>query len=357
MYKVLSSVSLRKKVNEGSIKHVEISDISECIQPASIDLQISNTGYVLKEKFSPINGTVKEYVDRFSVNSFEIGDGYTLYKGQSYIFEAFDVELKEDEFMYFSPKSSIGRVDLLCRAVFDNNGLYDRSVKGYKGKVWVEVTPQSFNVIIKKGLPIIQAIITKEGGEDLNIRDNHDIFIGNNGDYENIFFDDSTLVLTLSVQPNELVGYVSKETNLPLDMREVGKLDINDFFTPIYSKDDKSITIEKNKFYILKTKENVSVPPIYEGEMLPLSHYVGELRAHYAGFFDPGFGFGENGEVGGNPGVLEVRPYETYKYYDEQPICLFKYYELTEKPEQVYGKLGNNYSNQKGIKVAKYFKQ
>jgi len=121
MYKVLSYVSLRKKIDEGSIKHVDISDICECIQPASIDMQISNVGYSLKEKFSPINGTVREYVDRVSIRSFEVGQESILYKGQTYIFEAFDVELEEDEFMYFSPKSSIGRVDLLCRAVFDNN--------------------------------------------------------------------------------------------------------------------------------------------------------------------------------------------------------------------------------------------
>lgn len=42
-------------------------------------------------------------------------------------------------------------------------------------------------------------------------------------------------------------------------------------------------------------------------EMVPFSHHVGELRAHYAGFFDPGFGYGAAGEIKGTVGVLEVR--------------------------------------------------
>ena len=357
MYKVLSSVQLKQKLSSGNIKHVELDDISNCLQPASIDVKLSNVGYALKEKFSPISQSVIEYVKKLSTKKFEVNEECILYKGQTYIFECLDIQLNENEYIYFSPKSSIGRVDLLCRAVFDNSGLYDRSPMGYKGKVWVEVTPQSFNVIIKNGLPIIQGTIVVSNGDQLDIRNNSDIFIGNNGEYENKFFDSSTLVLTLNIPKEGIIGYEAKDTNLPLDMRTVNSLDINEYFIPLYATSDASCTLQKDHFYIMATKESVAVPPKYNAEMLPLSHYVGELRAHYAGFFDPGFGYGKEGEVGGNPGVLEVRSYETYRYYDGQPICLFRYYELTETPELVYGEMGNNYSTQKGIRVAKYFKQ
>eukprot|EP00961_Rhodomonas_salina_P228888 3093659-Rhodomonas_salina.1 len=52
----------------------------------------------------------------------------------------------------------------------------------------------------------------------------------------------------------------------------------------------------------------VCVPVHLSAEMVPFSHHVGELRAHYAGFFDPGFGYGREGELKGTVGVLEVWP-------------------------------------------------
>ena len=62
----------------------------------------------------------------------------------------------------------------------------------------------------------------------------------------------------------------------------------------------------------------MSIPLTVSGEMVPFSHHVGELRAHYAGFFDPGFGYGREGELKGAVGVLEVRPHETITIYDGQ---------------------------------------
>lgn len=116
------------------------------------------------------------------------------------------------------------------------------------------------------------------------------------------------------------------------------------------------MTLEKDKFYILCTKEKVSIPTFLSAEMIPFSHNIGELRAHYAGFFDPGFGYGVNGEVHGTVGVLEVRPHETITVYDGQPICLMDFYKNSKIPEKPYGTANNNYQNQQGPKLAKFFK-
>ena len=44
--------------------------------------------------------------------------------------------------------------------------------------------------------------------------------------------------------------------------------------------------------------------------MVPFDPSIGEFRIHYAGFFDPGFGYGDRGEIPGTKAVLEVRAHE-----------------------------------------------
>jgi len=127
------------------------------------------------------------------------------------------------------------------------------------------------------------------------------------------------------------------------------------FFRPIYPSESGKLTLEKDRFYILATKERVSVPNHLSAEMVPFSHHVGELRAHYAGFFDPGFGYGARGEINGTVGVLEVRPHETINIYHGQPICLMEFFRNSQPPARPYGFAGSNYQGQEGPKLAKYF--
>jgi dCTP deaminase len=127
------------------------------------------------------------------------------------------------------------------------------------------------------------------------------------------------------------------------------------FFRPIFSSDGGKLTLEKDRFYILSTKERVSVPNHLSAEMVPFSHHVGELRAHYAGFFDPGFGYGAAGEISGTVGVLEVRPHETINIYHGQPICLMEFFRNSHAPSKPYGFVGSSYQGQEGPKLAKYF--
>ena len=152
-----------------------------------------------------------------------------------------------------------------------------------------------------------------------------------------------------------LAGYEAVATNEIVDMSNIGGHDPAKFFRPVYAEAGGKLTLEKDRFYILSTKERVSIPLSLSGEMVPFSHHVGELRAHYAGFFDPGFGYGASGELRGAVGVLEVRPHETIKIYDGQPICLMEFFRNSEIPAAPYGSVGNNHQGQQGPKLAKYF--
>ncbi len=61
---------------------------------------------------------------------------------------------------------------------------------------------------------------------------------------------------------------------------------------------DRSLILDPGEFYILASKEAVQVPPDYAAEMVPFDPLVGEFRVHYAGFFDPSFGYAGAGGQG-----------------------------------------------------------
>jgi len=357
---------LKELVQNKKITHVDGLDITNSIQPSSLDVNVGSEGYLVKGKLRPYGNDITDVLNDIAVQKIDLGDGATLYKGQTYIFPCLNLEIPKDLYVQCSPKSSIGRVDLLIRAIFNQSGLYDRSDKGYKGALWIEISPQSFNVKIEAGIPLIQLNLGRDVDYTLNINEEKGLFIGLEKGENPYLIDKQTMVLGLNVPESGVVGYEARDTNNPLDLTVIGKADPLEYFKPVEIGYDckNGVSLQKDHFYILSTSNKVAVPSRFTAEMLPLSHYIGELRAHYAGYFDPGFGYGNEGEIGGNYGVLEVRPYETYTYYHGQPVCIFRYYRNSEEPSTVYGYvkdkadgvINNNYAIQKGIKLAKYFK-
>ena len=124
----------------------------------------------------------------------------------------------------------------------------------------------------------------------------------------------------------------------------------NDFWVPIETK-DSSLIIERNNFYILKSKEKIRIPPNMAGEMVPYDTSIGDFRVHYAGFFDPGFG-----DPDGSFAVLEVKTNEVpFLLEDGQTIARIKYEKLNKESSVVYGKeIKSNYQNQ-SLALSKHF--
>lgn len=354
MYKNQVDHQIREALKKGYIMHDSDISLEEHIQPSSLDIPLGDTGYAIRRKFSAFIHTIERVVKSIGFEKYNLEkDEVILFKGQHYLFPVLNVDLPDNLQLQFSPKSSIGRIDLSVRMIADNAGVYDRTAKGYKGKIWMEVTPRSFNVKVKKGIPLTQMKIVEESNYELEISKVPEIMI----DLETLpsFLDDQTLILGLNVPTGELVGYEANDTNEPINMSLIGEHDPLHFFKPLVAQDRSYAKIElvKDRFYILRTKGKVAIPPEYSAEMLSISHHIGELRAHYAGYFDPGFGHTN----GGNTGVLEVRPFDTITCYDNQPIALLRYYLNAGKCDETYGDKGNNYAKQEDIKLAKYFKK
>jgi len=353
------------KENHGKLKRL--------IQPASIDLPIGGTCYLMRDKVLPHRRSIRSilnekdcFLEKVTIEA--ANDSVLLLKGQTYLFPCVKLDLGGNLRGSLSPKSSIGRVDLMVRGIFDECGLYD-TVAG-KGELWLEVSPRSFNVRVHSLQTLSQLMIFTTDAPSqvdsplsINSMMEMPLCYDRYGEpiVEEAQIHRGALVLSLNLMKgktdsacDDVLGYEALPTSKVIDLNCVATHDATEFFRPIPC--NHAVTLEKDKFYILATKEKVSIPVHLSAEMVPFSQHVGELRAHYAGFFDPGFGFGENGEIKGTVGVLEVRPHETVTVYDGQPICLMEFYRNTRIPLKEYGmKNNNNYQQQEGPKLAKYF--
>jgi dCTP deaminase len=92
--------------------------------------------------------------------------------------------------------------------------------------------------------------------------------------------------------------------------------------------------------------------------MVPYDARSGEFRVHYAGFFDPGFGYGD-GEAAGSKAVLEVRSYGVaFSLEHGQIVGWLRYSPIAGGfTEKLYGReLKSNYQGQ-GVALSKQFRK
>ena len=105
------------------------------------------------------------------------------------------------------------------------------------------------------------------------------------------------------------------------------------------------------------SSEAVTIPPDWAAEMVAYDPLVGEFRGHYAGFFDPGFGYSGAGGAGSRA-VLEVRSHEVpFVLEHGQTVGRLMFERLIEAPQRLYGQgIGSNYQRQ-GLALSKHFKR
>lgn len=349
--------NLNSCVENNIIQGINNLDIKTLIQPSSIDIPLGSKAYLLPKRALSTNQDIGDVASKIALQEFDLNQETLFLKHHTYLVETdIEVNLPENISAKCSPKSSIGRIDVLVRSVCSNHGMYDTIFKNSKGKLYLEITPQSFNIIVKKGVPMSQIRLFEETNKTQDFIEQKRLLnqcIKTNLSQE-LLYDENIVFLGLEINENNF-GFVAKKTQKPINLTKIKEHNPDDFFEKLTARVDESnelhITIEKDKFYIFHTSEKISVPKTHSIEMLPYSHLIGDFRAHYAGFFDPGFG-GENGAIG----VLEVRSYEDIVIYPNQPICAIQIYQNLEIPNISYGECGNNYQGQTGPRLSKFFK-
>lgn len=365
----LPSQSIEKLIAQGAVRSA--ADISTGqIQPASLDLTLSVEGYSMPGSLLPLKGErVRDLIERYSRFSVDLRNPTVLIRDNVYLVRLREnLNLPDAIAAYANNKSSTGRIDLQTRVVCDGTPRYDKIPAGYSGDIWLEIIPKSFDVTARNGDSLNQTIFY-EGRNILDatglakLSTEHSLLFSPDGGImgaEQVggqSLDEPGLLMTLDLD-QDIVGYVSRKNYRPVDLAKIGEHDAAAFFEPIPRPKDGTLFLSRNAFYIFSTYEYVAVPPDYAVEMLPYDTSAGEFRAHYAGFFDPGFGYGESGEVKGTPAVLEVRPYEDDLIVrHRQPVCKMAYERLTARPEKLYGVgMKSNYAAQRGPRLSKFFK-
>ena len=236
--------------------------------------------------------------------------------------------------------------------------------QGYKGKLYAEVVPRTFTVAVREGMRLNQVRFVR--GSPPPLRESATLTKLHEQEPLAYTADDSPadpeirhglpISIDLAGGPGAaVVGFKAKSHAPLIDLAKVNFYDPEEFWDPIPSS--KRIILDPNDFYILVSKEKVSVRPDLAGEMVAYDPAVGEFRIHYAGFFDPGFGYGlDQGK--GTRAVLEVRSHEVpFVIEDGQLVGRLVFERLTDVPHKIYGVgIGSSYQAQ-GLSLSKQFRR
>jgi len=330
------------------------------IQPASIDLRLGEIAYRVRASFLPgPDSTVGERIDELKLHEIMLGDGAVLETGCVYIVPLMEsLSLPPDIAAAANPKSSTGRLDVFTRVIADQTRGFDRINAGYHGPLYAEISPRAFPVLVREGSRLSQlrfrrgqAVLTDEALASVHRRER---LVDNEAPN---FFDGVPVGVDLvGFGPDKFIGYRAKRHTGVIDMDRRASYDIAEFWEPIRARHDRSLILDPGEFYILASKEAVQVPPDYAAEMVPFDPLVGEFRVHYAGFFDPGFGYAGAGGHGSRA-VLEVRSHEVPFIIEHgQVVGRLVYERMLARPDALYGRsIGSNYQAQ-GLKLSKHFR-
>ncbi|HCN31644.1 MAG TPA: 2'-deoxycytidine 5'-triphosphate deaminase [Rhodobiaceae bacterium] len=333
--------------------------LEDQIQPASLDLRLGDTAYRIRASFLPgVSGQVMQKLEMLAFHKIDLTDGAVLETGCVYLVPLMEaLALPERTGGFANPKSSTGRIDVFTRVITDFGVEFDKAPPGYKGHLYLEVSPRTFPVLVRAGSRLSQ-IRFRRGNpahSDAEIKRLHQESALVDG-RANI---DGGLALSIDLAGDKqtgLIGYRAKRHAGLIDVDRVNALPMNEYWEPIYNHGKNQLILDPDEFYILASRESVSIPPTHAAEMVPFNPLVGEFRVHYAGFFDPGFGAGLEGK--GSRAVLEVRSREVPFILEHgQVIGRLIYERLTDRPEVLYGKsLSSNYQRQ-GLRLSKHFIQ
>ena len=358
---VLPSQTLRQLVRDGEI--AAGTPIGEDqVQPSSVDLRLGAKAYRVKASFLPgPKATVAEKIDAFGMHEIDLTNGAVLEKGCVYIVPLMErLVLSSRIYGMANPKSSIGRIDIFTRLITDHTEAFERVRPGYQGPLYVEVSPRAFSVVVRQGSRLNQLRLRRGSHRytESSLRRLHDQvpLVDRDLAREDI---SGGIPLTIDLperpEPPGVIGYKAKPHSGLIDVDNVGGYALADYWEPIYGKPKGGLILNPNDFYILASKEAVTVPPDHAAEMVAYDTLVGEFRVHYAGFFDPGFGHAENG---GTRAVLEVRSHEVpFVLDDGQIVGRLIYERLLDEPDKLYGRdIGSSYQRQ-GLALSKHFRR
>ena len=334
-------------------------------QPASLDVRLGDQAYRLRCSFLPDASTVLEKLPELAMETIDLRDGAILEKNRPYLIPLIEqLRLPEGIRAKTNPKSSTGRLDIFTRVISDRSHKFDEISEGYNGQLFLEVVSRSFTIKVQTRLSLNQLRLIKGNpactkGELLKAHLEEPVLLPPDGlpNPSLAPAEDNTVALSANLAGDGRgVGYRAKKNSSLLDLGRESYYDPSDYWEPVYADRTRRLILEPEEFYLLTSAETVRVRPEYGAEMTAYDPSSGELRTHYAGFFDPGFGFGEDGSAKGVQPVLEVRAHDVpFMIEHGQKVCTLTFERMLQPPEKLYGaSIGSSYQGQ-GLVLSKHF--
>jgi dCTP deaminase len=338
----------------------------EHVSPASLDLTVSDELYKIRGLVLPkVGESIRELMSFMEAEPADITQ--PLQCNELYLVKLNEsLDLPQQVYGYCNPKSSTGRLDMHVRVLADGVPRYDSiTPQGYKGELWAAIAPKSFSIQIHSGTPLTQLRLftgdTRFSELDLELSMQAGLVWHPIEDKKLLYNDlvtndqDGTVVLTALVEEGMCGFECIASPDQIIDVANLAHYNPNDFFRPLEIIDG-ALRLERDKFYILSGAERVKIPPTLASEMVPMDERSGDFRSHYAGFLDPGWGWGTDGDAKGRPFTLEVRPFEDLVVRPGQPIAKIRFERMSSEPTTHYDVKASNYLTQSGPKLGKQFK-
>jgi dCTP deaminase len=371
---VLSDRDLRAAVATGWIG-ADPAVLDTQYQPASLDLRLGSVAYQLRASFLPFRETVATRLRAHDpagtdlvIERLSLERGLTLQRGSVYLVPLVEsLALPAGVRGRSNPKSTTGRLDVFTRVITDRTPRFDEIPDGYTGALYLEISPQSFPVRVHAGASLnqLRLLAGQPAVPDARLRA---LYRASPLLYDDdaraipveraLFNDGLGMGVDLSGRTTGgIIGFRAHANPPAVDLARIAHYDPDEFWEPIKRPGRDAYILEPNRFYILVSKERIRVPPGFAAEMVVYDAGAGEIRTHYAGFFDPGFGWGD-GTVLGTKVVMEVRAREVpFMLYDGQTSFKVGFERLRSAPERLYGAApGSSYQHQT-LSLSKQFRR
>jgi dCTP deaminase len=356
---ILPYQAIKQMVREREITAVQ-DIVDDQIQPASLDLRLGKQAYRVRASFLPgLDSTVMGRIEQLDGYEVDISSGAVLERECVYIVPLMEsLRLSNNLTGFANPKSTTGRLDILTRLLTDQSAAFDQITRGYQGPLYIETVPRTFSIVVREGTRLNQIRFRRGGARSMassefELLQQQGIVSSNRRNIKEKLFG-----VTIDLEggsENGPVGYRAKKHTDRIDLQRIACYDPIDFWEPISFHRQRTLILDPNDFYILVTREAIRVPPTFAAEMVAYDATVGEFRVHYAGFFDPGFGWDA---PTGAKAVLEVRSHEVpFMLEHGQTVGWLRYEPMAAAPDRLYGaNIGSSYQSQ-SLRLAKQFRQ
>ena len=235
---------------------------------------------------------------------------------------------------FANPKSTTGRLDILTRLLADRSGEFDQIKRGYEGALYIEIVPRTFSIVVREGTRLNQIRFRRGSARSIASSEFERLQQQGIVSSDKRHVKEKLFGVTIDLQSegsNRVVGYRAKKHTDRIDLDRIEHYDPDRFLGADTHSSAPLSGPRSERFLRLVTREAIRVPPHFAAEMVAYDATVGEFRVHYAGFFDPGFGWDD---ATGAKAVLEVRSHDVpFMLEHGQTVGWLRYEPMAAAPD------------------------